>query len=76
MDNGELTDIISLDIRKAFHFLDQKILSRKMHEQDMELKLVPTSNLIYNATLLILDVLCAIREGGLLSTRMSHVLNY
>lgn len=33
MDNGELTGLISVDIRKAFDSIDHKILLRKMQEQ-------------------------------------------
>ena len=32
MDNGKLTGLISIDIRKAFDSIDHKILLRKMHE--------------------------------------------
>ena len=32
MDNGELTGLISIDIRKVFDSIDHKILLRKMHE--------------------------------------------
>ena len=43
MDNGELTGLISIDIRKAFDSVDHKILLRKMHEhfgiQGLKLKL-------------------------------------
>ena len=42
MDNGELTGLKSIDIRKAFDSIDHKILLRKMHErfgiQGLELK--------------------------------------
>ena len=42
MDNGEITGLISVDIRKAFDSIDHKILLRKMQDQfgvhDFELK--------------------------------------
>ena len=42
MDNGQPTGLISIDIRKAFDSIDQKLLIRKMHEhfgiQNLELK--------------------------------------
>ena len=45
MDNGEITGLISVDIRKAFDSIDHKILLRKMQDQfgvqDFALKWVP-----------------------------------
>ena len=42
MNNGEITGLISVDIRKAFDSFDHKILFKKMQEQfgvrNMELK--------------------------------------
>ena len=42
MDNGEITGLIPVDIRKAFDSINHEILLRKMHEQfgvkNLELK--------------------------------------
>ena len=77
MDNGEITGLISVDIRKAFDFIDHKILLRKMQDQfgvqEFELKwfqsyLTKRSQVcvVDGHTSLAKEIVCGVPQGSIL----------
>ena len=81
MDNGEITGLISVDIRKAFDSIDHKIQLRKMQDQfgvqDFELKwfqsyLTKQSQVcvVEGHTSLAKDIVCGVPQGSILGPLM------
>ncbi|CAB4006271.1 Hypothetical predicted protein, partial [Paramuricea clavata] len=81
MDNGEITGLISVDIRKAFDSIDHKILLRKMQDQfggqDFELKwfqsyLTKRSQVcvVDGHTSLAKEIVCGVPQGSILGLLM------
>jgi hypothetical protein len=81
MDNGEITGLISVDIRKAFDFIDHKILLRKMQDQfgvqNSELKwfqsyLTKRSQVcVFDGyTSLTKEIVCGVPQGSILGPLM------
>ncbi|CAB4025021.1 Hypothetical predicted protein, partial [Paramuricea clavata] len=81
MDNGEITGLISIDIRKAFDSIDHKILLRKMQDQfgvqDFELKwfqsyLTKRSQVcvVGGHTSLAKEIVCGVPQGSILEPLM------
>jgi retron-type reverse transcriptase len=81
MDNGEITGLISVDIRKAFDSIDHKILLRKMQDQfgvqDFELKWFQ-SYLTKRSQVCVVDghaslakeIVCGVPQGSILGPLM------